>query len=141
MQATTQVAKGELLFELQGKTSSWTIKEITPHGVKMQMNDEARSTGKLNGAQINTVDAFMKTDGTQDWESRALLNTPEGDMVIVSGRGTGRRPNPNLATWQGDLVFMSQAPRLSWLNNTKGWVEGSAEMAQGTYQAKIYAKK
>jgi hypothetical protein len=141
MQAQTQMAKGELLWEMQGKTLSRTIKEVTPHGVKLQINDEGQSTGKVSANQINTVDVFMKADGTQDWESRALLNTRDGDMVVVSGRGTGRNTSPTNGTWQGELAFMTQSPRLAWLNTTKGWVEGSGDMAKGTYTGKVYAKK
>ncbi len=141
MQAQTQMAKGELLYEIQGKTLSRTVKEITPHGVKLQMNDEGQSTGKISAGQINTVDLFMKTDGTSEWESKAVQRTNDGDMVVVSGRGTGRSASPNTGTWQGELAFMTQSPKLAWLNNTKGWVEGSAVMDQGTYTAKVYAKK
>src|SRR6267143_277656 len=43
MQSTTQMSKGELLFEIQGKTVSSTIKEITPHGIRLEMNDEGQS--------------------------------------------------------------------------------------------------
>jgi len=141
MQAQTQMSKGELLYEIQGKTVSRTVKEITPHGVKMQMNDEGQSTGKFTAGQVNTVDVFMKTDGTQDWESKGIQTTREGDFIAVSGRGTGRMTNPTTGTWQGELVFMTQSPKLAWLNNTKGWVEGSGDMAQGTYRGKVYAKK
>ena len=141
MQAQTQMAKGELLFEIQGKTVSRTVKEITPHGVKLQMNDEGQSTGKINANQVNTVDLFMKTDGTQDWESKALLNTRDGDLLVVSGRGTGRITSPTTGTWQGELAFMTQSPKLAYLNTTKGWIEGSGDMAKGTYTGKVYAKK
>ena len=135
------MSKGELLYEIQGKTLTRTVTEITPHGVKLQMNDESQSTGKFNASQINTIDLFMKTDVTQDWESRGIQNTKDCDFIVVSGRGTGRMSNPTTGTWQGELVFMTQSPRLAWLNNTKGWVEGTGDMAQGTYRAKVYAKK
>ena len=142
MQAQTAKMKGELLFEVQGKTVSRTIKEITPHGVRMQMNDEGQITGKLNAGQINTVNIFMKPDGTNEWEAKGMLNTREGDMVAVSARGTGQMANPSAATWQGESFFMTQSPRLSWLNNSKGWIEGRVDdMASGTYRAKVYAKK
>src|SRR5713226_3595439 len=139
MQAQTQMSKGELLFEVQGKTMSRTIKEITPHGVRMQMNDEVQITGRVNAWQINTVNIFLKPDGTNEWEAKGLLNTKEGDMVVVSARGTGQMANPNKITWQGESFFMTQSPRLSWLNNSKGWIEGSSDdMASGTYRAKVY---
>ena len=135
------MSKGELLFEIQGKTLARTVKEITPHGVKLQMNNEGQSTGKFSAGQVNTVDVFMKTDGTQEWESKGIGTTREGDFVAVSGRGTGRMANPTTGTWQGELVFMTQSPKLAWLNSTKGYIEGTGDMAQGTYSAKVYAKK
>ena len=141
MQAQTQMSKGELLLEVQGKTVSRTVKEITPHGVKMEINDEGQITGKFNGGQINTVNVFLKPDGTNEWESKALANTREGDMVVISSRGTGHMSNPTTGAWQGEAVFMTQSPKLAWLNTTKGWIEGSGDMAQGTYKGKIYAKK
>jgi hypothetical protein len=141
MQAQTQMSKGELLLEMQGKTVSRTIKEISPMGVRMQINDEGQATGKFNANTINTVNVFLKTDGTNEWESKGLQTTKEGDMIVVSSRGTGRMANPTTGTWQGDAIFMTQSPKLAWLNNTKGWIEGSGDMAQGTYHGKIYAKK
>ncbi len=135
------MSKGELLFEISGRTVSRTIKEITPHGVSIQMNDEGQTTGRLNANQINTVNIFLKPDGTNEWEGKGLINTREGDMVVVSSRGTGSMSNPTTGAWQGESFFMTQSPRLSWLNNSKGWIEGSGDMAAGTYRAKIYAKK
>src|SRR6266571_6874617 len=89
MQAQTQVSKGELLFEISGKTVSRTIKEITPHGVRLQLNDEGQTTGKLNANQMNTINVFLKPDGTNEWEGKPLINTREGDMVVVSSREQG----------------------------------------------------
>lgn len=141
MQAQTQMAKGELLFEIQGKTASRTIKEVTPHGVKMEMNDEAQATGKYNANVLTTTTVFLKPDGSNEWENKAIQNTREGDMVVALGRGTGHSTGPTSASWQGDVVFMTQSPRLAWLNTTKGWIEGSGDMAAGTFRGKVYAKK
>ena len=115
------MAKGELLYEIQGKSVSWNVKEITPHGVKMQTSDQGQSTGKIKIGEITTVDIFMKPDGTQEWESKAVQRTPEGDMIAVSGRRTGRMAE-TAGAWQGELFFMTQSPKLAWLNNAKGWV-------------------
>ncbi|TMI40356.1 hypothetical protein E6H23_07665, partial [Candidatus Bathyarchaeota archaeon] len=93
MQSTTQMSKGELLFEIQGKTISSTIKEITPHGVRLEMNDEGQTTGKINGAAINTINIFLKPDGTNEWEGKALGTTREGDMLVMSSKGTGHMAN------------------------------------------------
>jgi hypothetical protein len=135
------MSKGELLFEVQGKSVSTTIKEITPHGIRMEMNDQGQLTGKLNAGQISTINMFQKPDGNSEWEGKGLINTRDGDMVVVSSRGTGSSAGPGTATWHGEMIFMTQSPKLSWLNNSKGWVEGSADMASGTYKAKVYAKK
>ncbi len=141
MQAQTLTSKGELLLELTGKTVTRTVKEITPHGVRLQMNDEGQAAGRYNAGFINTTNVFLKTDGTNEWENKGIQTTKDGDFVIVSGRGTGRMAGPTTGTWQGEVAFMTQSPKLAWLNNTKGWLEGSGDMATGTFQGKVYAKK
>ncbi len=135
------MAKGELLLEIQGKIVTRTIKEITPHGVRVEMNDEGQTTGKYNARHMETTTLFLKTDGTSEWETKGIETTKDDDMIVVSGRGTGRNTSPTAATWQGDIHFMTQSPKLAWLNNTKGWVEGSGDLAQGTFHGKVYAKK
>ena len=110
MQSTTQMSKGELLFEIQGKTISSTIKEITPHGVRIEMNDEGQTTGKINGGALNTVSVFLKPDGTNEWEGKALNTTKEGDMLVMSSKGTGHMANPTTGAWQGEVFFMTQSP-------------------------------
>src|SRR5437773_2133026 len=40
-----------------------------------------------------------------------------------------------------ELHFMTQSPKLSWLNNSTGWAEGQGNMATGESHGKIYAKK
>ncbi len=129
------------MYEIQGKTVTRAVKEITPHGVKLQMGDETQCTGKVNAEWLDTFDVFMKVDGTHDLESKGTQTTREGDFIAVSGRGTSRMTSPSTGTWQGELVFMTQSPKLSWLNNTKGWVEGSFDMAQRTYHERVSAKK
>lgn len=141
MQAQTLTSKGELLLDVQGKIVTRTVQEITPHGVRVQMNVEAQATGKYNAGIINTITAFLKPDGTSEWESRAIHTTREGDFIIASGRGTGRSSGPGTSISQGEVAFMTQSPKLSWLNNTKGWVESTGDMAAGTIQAKVYSKK
>lgn len=135
------MAKGELLFEIQGKTVSSSVKEITPHGLRMEMNDESQTSGKFNGQGINTVNVFLKPDGTNEWEGKGFQTSREGDMIVMSSRGTGRMASPTNGQWQGEVFFMTQSPKLAWLNNTKGWIEGSGDMAQRTFHGKVYAKK
>jgi hypothetical protein len=48
---------------------------------------------------------------------------------------------PQTGTWEGELHFMTQSPKLAWLNNSTGWVEGQGNMSTGESSGKIYAKK
>jgi len=48
---------------------------------------------------------------------------------------------PTTGNWEGELHFMTQSPKLSWLNNSTGWAEGQGNMATGESHGKIYAKK
>ena len=68
MQAQTQMTKGELIGEIQGKTITRTVKDISPNGVRLEFNDEAQVTGKYNAGHIETTNALLKPDGTIEWE-------------------------------------------------------------------------
>jgi hypothetical protein len=139
MQASTQKAKGELIAEIKGKNASWTIKEINQSGVKMEMNDEGTITGKYNANFMETLSINRKQDGTSTWESRGL-HMVGPDMVVTTGKGTAKSSGPNVA-WEGEITYMTQSPKLTWLNNTKGWIEGTANQAERSYTAKVHAKK
>jgi hypothetical protein len=139
MQASTQKAKGELIAEMKGKSHSWTIKEVGKNGMVMEMNDAGDVTGKYDARFMETVVVHTKPDGTMTWEGRGVQNSGQ-DMILVTGKGTARR-TPTGNSWEGEMTFMTQSPKLAWLNNTKGWQEGTANMADQTFTARIYAKK
>ncbi len=141
MQAQTTKMKGELLYELKGKTVTRTIKEISPNGIKIEMNDTGEIKGKYNAAHIETVNVTLKTDGTSEWETKAIDTTKEGDMIVSWGSGKGKSTGPGTSSWDGELHYMTQSPRLASLNNTTAWIEGSGNMNSGEYQGKAYAKK
>ncbi len=141
MQAQTSMQKGELLYELHAKNVSTSIKDIGQNGIQLEMNDKGEFSGKLHGNHIDTVNVNLKTDGTNEWQVKSIMNTKDGDMVVVWGGGKGRMSNPNTGTWEGELHFMTQSPKLAWLNNTTGWAEGQGNMATGENHGKIYAKK
>ena len=63
-------------------------------------------------------------NGTNEWEVKAMEITKEGDVVMATGRVTGRQENALEGSFNGEVTYMTNSPRLSWLNNTKGWVEG-----------------
>ena len=141
MQTQTTTTKGELLYEIKSKNVTTTIKDIGPNGIQLEMNDQGEISGKLHGTHMDTVSVNAKLDGSSDFTVKSIMNTKDGDMVVVTGGGKGKSTNPQTATWQGELHFMTQSPKLAWLNNSTGWVEGQGNMATGQSSAKVYAKK
>jgi hypothetical protein len=137
---SVQQAKGEVIAELRGKTDSFSIKDISSNGVKMENNDVGQITGKYQANFMETVSIHMKTDGTSEWEGKSIQMAGK-DMVVSTSHGKGRQNADGTVSFEGDVKYMTQSPNLSWLNATKGWIEGSASQADQTFTAKIYAKK
>jgi len=142
MQTQTQAQKtGELLGEIRGKTVSRTIKDITPLGVGLELNDEGKFVGGMYVANhIETVNVFQNLDGTMQWESKSLQMTTEGDTVVISGRGTGKATGPATVRAEGDVVFMTQSKKLASLNGMAGRVEVNANNQTGEIEIKVYSK-
>jgi hypothetical protein len=139
MQSQQQM-KGEVIAELRGKTDSFSIKDITSSGVKLENNDVGQVTGKYQANFMETVSIHMKTDGTSDWEGKGIQMAGK-DMVVVTGHGKGHRNADGTISFEGEQKYMTQSPSLSWLNTTKAWIEGTATQADQTFTAKVYAKK
>ena len=135
-----QQSKGDVIAELRGKNDSFSIKDISSSGVKLENNDVGQITGKYQGNFMETVSIHMKTDGTSEWESRGIQMVGK-DMVVVTGHGKGHRGSDGNVMFEGEQKYMTQSPTLSWLNTTKAWIEGSANQADQTFTAKVYAKK
>ena len=136
-----QVQKGELIGELNAKMVTTTITEITPMGIHMISNDVGQFMGKFNANHMETTTIFQNVDGTNEWETKAIETTNEGDMLVISGRGTGNITGPGKISWQGVVTYMTKSPKLEWLNTTKGWVEGWIDQAKNEGHAKIYVMK
>jgi hypothetical protein len=135
-----QQSKGEVIAELRGKTDSFSIKDISSSGVKMENNDVGQITGKYQGNFMETVSINMKTDGTSEWEGKGIQMVGK-DMVVVTGHGKGRTGPDGNTMFEGEQKYMTQSSNLSWLNSTKAWIEGAANRADQTFTAKVYAKK
>jgi len=135
-----QQSKGDVIAELRGKNDSFSIKDISSSGVKLENNDVGQITGKYQGNFMETVSIHMKTDGTSEWDSRGIQMVGK-DMVVVTGHGKGHRGADGNVMFEGEQKYMTQSPNLSWLNTTKAWIEGTANQADQTFTAKVYAKK
>ena len=133
--------KGELIGELRGKTVTTTVKAISPFGVNLSSNGTGQFTGKYAAAQTETIAVYLNRDGSIQYEVKAIQNTMDGDMVVLTSRGHGKSAGPTSVALEGEVVFMTQSTKLAWLNTTKGWAEGSFNNATGEYSAKFYAQK
>ena len=135
-----QQSKGEVIAELKGKTDSFSIKDISANGIKMENNDVGQITGKYQANFMETISIHMKTDGTSEWEGKGIQMVGK-DMVVATSHGKGKQTADGKIWFEGEQKYMTQAPSLSWLNTTKGWIEGTANQADQTFTAKVYAKK
>src|SRR6267143_4872083 len=110
MQAQVERAKGELIGEFHNKMVTTTVKELSPTGVRMEVNIEGEIKGKLNANSIDTTNLLFKTDGTWDYETKSVATTMDGDTVVLWGSGTGRSTGPMTASFEGEVHYMTQAP-------------------------------
>lgn len=132
--------KGEEVLQLQGKSTGLTIHEVSERGIKFAQNSDNQVSGKFTAMGPSTVTVHQKPDGTSDWENKGFMSTMEGDFIAFWGNGSGKQMGPK-AEYSGELHFMSQSPKFSWLNEWKGWVEGVADQSKGEYTAKVFEWK
>ncbi len=128
--------KKEMLAEIKEKTNAIIIKEFSQDGAMIQYNSTGEVKGKYHANHVETTDVKMKIDGTNEWETKAIEMTKEGDVVMVTGKGTGQQN-----TFMGEVTYMTNSPRLSWLNNTKAKVEGITDMKNNEATIKVWAEK
>jgi len=133
--------KKEMLAEIKEKVNAIIIKEFSKDGAMMQYNSMGEVKGRYHGSHIETVDVMLKMDGTNEWEVRAMETTKEGDVVMISGKGSGKQETAMTGSFKGEVTYMTNSPRLSWLNNTKGWVEGIMDQRNNEATMKIYQEK
>jgi len=107
-----QQSKGEVILELRGKTDSFSIKDISSSGVKMENNDVGQVSGKYQGSFMETVSIHMKPDGTSDWEDRGIQMIGN-DMVVVTSHGKGHTVPDGNVMFEGKQKYMTQSPSLS----------------------------
>ena len=128
-----------MLAEIKEKTTAVIIKEFNADGAMIQYNSMGEVKGKYHGIHMETADVKLKMDGTNEWDVKAMETTKEGDVVMATGSGTGRQENAMEGSFSGEVTYMTNSPRLSWLNNTKGWVEGRTDQRNLEATIKVYA--
>jgi len=124
--------KKEMIGEIKEKTQATIIKEFSADGAAIQYNSMGEFKGKFHATHMETADVKVKMDGTNEWEVRAMEMTKEGDVVMIWGKGTGKQEKAMEGNFKGEVTFMTNSKSLSWLNNTKGWVEGMTKNDEAT---------
>jgi hypothetical protein len=133
-----QIEKGTLLGEARAKAAPITIKEITPFGIRGEYNDVGQFAGVFTANINDTLTVFLKNDGTFDFEVKGLWTTKEGDFIVINGLGTGKMTGPSTSFGEGEVLFTTQSPRLSYVNNKKYRAEVTADMTTESH-AKFFA--
>jgi hypothetical protein len=140
MEAQYSKAKEELLLDLKSKTTTVTVKEFSPTGVRFEVNYIGDVTGKYNARRTETVNVIMKPDGTIDYETRKVDFTSDGDVVLINGKGSGRMESPTKLGWEGEDSFKTASKKLAWLNSTKARTVGTQDIITQEALVKFYRK-
>ena len=139
MQTEKAMNKNEAMAEIKEKILSTTIKEITPFGIKLELNLEGQLTGELYTAHhMETVSLVQNVDGSFESEARAIENTRDGDMLVISYRGSGKQTGPTTMWGESEGIIMTQSKRLSQLNNARVKTEVTADVASGEVVVKYF---
>jgi hypothetical protein len=128
--------KKDMIAEIKERTNAVIIKEFYADGAMIEYNSSGEVKGKYRANHLETADVKMKMDGTNEWEIRAVEMTKEGDVVMITGKGTGQQNN-----FTGEFTYMTNSPRLSWLNNSKARVEGSTDMKNNEATLRVWPEK
>ncbi len=131
----------EFLSELAEKTTSVTIKEFTPEGVRISYNLQGKTRGQYEAAHMETVDAMFKPDGTYEFEARGLDQIDDGDMVLIRAKGTGTPVSPTSIHAVGEATYQTLSKKLDWLNSAKGRFEGTYNTQTGEFIGKAFVQK
>ena len=140
MEAQYAEAKEELIGELKEKTTTITIKEFTPVGVRAEYNQQGEVRGKLNSRHIETVSALFKPDGTVEYEGRGVDTTSDGETFLVTSKGKGKQEGPTIVRFEGESNYQTASKKLAWLNTTKGRHQGTYNNTTGEASIRLYGK-
>ena len=101
--------KGIFLVEVKQKMTAIIIKEFLQDGVKIQSNAMGKVKGKYSGRHLETIDILQKQDGSNQWESRIIETTVDGDVILVVAEGTGKPDGTSTLRFQGEGTIMTES--------------------------------
>ena len=66
------------------------------------------------GTQLGTTDNTTNQDGTSSWSGKFMQTTNKGEMIVVTGSGTGETPNSKgIVKIRGEGDMWTQSARLA----------------------------
>jgi len=131
--------KREPIVEIKEKIDAITIKEFNQNGAMLQYNSSGEVKGRYHGIHMETTDVTFKMDGTMDWQVRAIESTKDGDNIMITGNGTGMMEADSYkGTLKGEILYMSNSSRLTWINNLRADVDGEFDLKDKDISMKIY---
>ena len=101
--------------------------------MKIEINDKGTITGRYTGTQLGTIDNTANQDGTSSWSGKFMQMTNKGEMIVVTGSGTGEPPNSKgIVKIRGEGEMWTQSTRLANLNGAKWTCEGESNIRKGS---------
>jgi len=83
--------KRDFLVDVKQKITSITIEGFLQDGVKIQYNAMGKITGRYFGRHLETIDILRRQDGSNQWESRIIQTTTDGDVILILAKGIGKQ--------------------------------------------------
>jgi hypothetical protein len=131
--------KREPIAEIKEKVDALIIKDFNQNGAMLQYNSSGDVKGRIHGIHMETTDVNLKMDGTMDWTVRAIETTKDGENIMITGNGTGMMESGSYkGTLKGEIVYMSNASTLNWINNIRADVDGEFDLKDKDISMKIY---
>src|SRR2546425_3488073 len=140
MEAQYAEAKEELIGELKEKTTTITVKDFSPAGIRIEYNSEGEVIGRYSARHIETASVLVKPDGTSEYEARGIDTTNDGDTILITAKGRGWVETPTKSRFEGEDTFQTASKKLAWLNTVKGRHEGTFNPATGEVSIRLYGK-
>jgi hypothetical protein len=117
---------------IRSKATLNRILEITDNSVKIEINEKGTIAGRYTGNQLATIDNTANQDGTSSWSGKFMQMTNKGEMIVVTGSGTGEPPNSKgIVKIRGEGEMWTQSTRLANLNGAKWTCEGENNIREG----------
>ncbi len=130
----------ELLGELRQETTSVTIGEFGPEGLRFSEDLKGEMKGVYNATHLETTVALFKPDGTIETDTRAVEMTAEGDVILIQLRGQ-MKMTPPVSRSESTGTFQTASKKLAWLNSAKVRCEGTADESREEGTWKVFVQR